>query len=71
MVTGEGGISSKLLSLALPKCCGKMENRPTEQAPDCLHTKCSRKLPEQAKNTWDFASKEYLRDFMSAGLVSC
>lgn len=64
---GRVALSQKLLSLALPKGCGKTENRPAKPA-DRLHSRCGRKLPAQAKNTWDFTSKgEYLSDFRGAG----
>lgn len=50
-LTEEGDICSKLLSSALLKGCEKSRDRLGEPVPDCLHTKCSRKLLVQAKNT--------------------
>lgn len=60
--TGEGGISSKLLSPALPKGRGKREEG-QQNKPDCLYTKRGRKLPAQAKITWFYEQRRTLKSF--------
>lgn len=42
-----------------------------QSKPNCLHTRCSRKLPAQARNTWFTSKGEHLGDCRGAGLVSC